>query len=226
MKRFKNILARMCKNERGAALIEFIFVSPFIILLVLGSVELTRYVLIVQKVDKSVYTLADILAQSDPATKLGAANELSAASLNTIFNLYDNMTAPFDAPNRQVAIATSIQRSGANNVIRWQAAGGGTLSDAAVRSIANGRAPAAIGAGVKDTNATFPAPVAALLSTMTNNENMVMMEIFYRYEPFLSEVLEGFGFEIEPAVIARRMYMRPRNGTGELIYLPPTFPVP
>jgi Flp pilus assembly protein TadG len=42
------------KSEEGLALIEFAFAIPVLIILFIGVVELTRYVLIVQKIEKSV----------------------------------------------------------------------------------------------------------------------------------------------------------------------------
>lgn len=216
------------RSQSGAVLIEFVMVAPFLILLLFGSVELTRYVLIIQKFDKSVYAMGDVLSQSAPATSAGASGELNASTLNGILALYDNMMSPFDDPSRQSAIATSLQRdtSSANRIIRWQVAGGGSFSGAGVVAVANGLAPASIGPSVAGDIASFPGnpDVAALTSGMLPDENMIIMETFYLYRPFLANLLEGFGFNIQSALLTRRAYLYPRNGA--LAYLPPTFPVP
>lgn len=225
MNMLRRFLSRLGVSRSGVALIEFAFVSPFLILLVLGSVELTRYVLIVQKVDKAVYALGDVLAQSIPATNPTTPGELDAFRLNGIFALYANLMEPFADASRQVVIAASVQRVAPDNIVRWQAAGGGTLTGAEVLSVVNGLGPAAISpAATHNTNVSASGATTMRMSQMLPNENMVVTEVFYRYEPFLAEVLEGFGFEIEPAILSRRIFMRPRN--GELIHLPPSVPVP
>lgn len=223
----RHFLGRLRLSESGAALIEFALISPFLILLLFGSIELTRYVLIVQKFDKAVYAMGDVLAQSAPATAAGAPGELNTTVLNGIFSYYDNMLSPFDDPARQMAIATSVQRasSGPNRIIRWQAAGGGTFSGGGVSAVANGLAPSAITPAVRNTNATFPGSTDAAFWTagMLPDENMIIVETFYQYEPFLGDMLEEFGFTIKPALLTRRAYLYPRNGS--LVHLPPTFPV-
>ncbi|MBN8544152.1 MAG: pilus assembly protein [Alphaproteobacteria bacterium] len=212
------LFRRFCCHQQGVALIEFVFVLPLILLLVLGGTELTRYVLITQKIDKAGYAIADSVAQSPP----DGAGALSEATLNATLTTYDSLLRPFDNPARQSVIVTSLQRCGVNNRILWQFAGGGTLSNGETTSIVNGLTPAAINASVQNSSATFPAAISSELVTMMNEENMIVAEVFYSYEPFLSDVLDGiFDFAIQPAVQVRRVFLHPRNGT--LNCLPPSF---
>lgn len=209
---------KLYRHNSGVALIEFVFVLPLILLLVLGGAELTRFVLITQKVDKAGYAIADSVAQSAPEGAGSLDETILAATLAT----YDSLLRPFDDAARQSVIVTSTQRCGTDNRILWQFSGGGTLSNGDTVSIVNGLSPGAISVNVQNNNATFPAEIASELVTMLNNENMITVEVFYSYAPFLSEVLQGiFDFSIEPMTQVRRVFLHPRNGT--LNSLPPSF---
>ncbi|MFZ4125613.1 MAG: TadE/TadG family type IV pilus assembly protein [Rickettsiales bacterium] len=213
-----SLFRRFYHHQQGVALIEFVFVLPLVLLLVLGGAELTRYVLITQKIDKAGYAIADAVAQSPP----DGAGALSEATLTATLGTYDSLLRPFEDQARQSVIVTSLQRCGVNNRILWQYAGGGTLSNGETTSIVNGLTPASINASVQNSSATFPASISSELVTMMNDENMIVVEVFFSYEPFLSDVLTGiFDFAIEPATQVRRVFLHPRNGV--LNCLPPSF---
>jgi|GEM_PF-1474063 len=201
---------RFLRHQQGVALIEMVFVMPMLLLLVLGGAELTRYVLISQKIDKAAYALADVISQSAPS----GAGSLTESSVVSTLNMYDSLMRPFDNQARQAAIVTSVQRCSGNNRVLWQAAGGGVMSNGQTLSIVNGLPPSAIGPAVRNTNATFPGSVSSQLVGMLDEENMIVMEVFYSYRPFLADALFGlFEFSVEPTMLIRRAYLHPRNGT-------------
>ncbi len=61
----KNILLRdgwrILKNRKGMAAIEFAVVAPVMLLLILGTVEITRYIMFIQRVDFTATSLVNIL---------------------------------------------------------------------------------------------------------------------------------------------------------------------
>ena len=62
-KHFMKIFRRYRKSERGIAAVEFALVSPILFLLLLGGVEVGRYILVHQKVEKMAYSVSDVVSQ-------------------------------------------------------------------------------------------------------------------------------------------------------------------
>ncbi|MES2984201.1 MAG: TadE/TadG family type IV pilus assembly protein [Pseudomonadota bacterium] len=221
------------RNERGVALIEFAFIFPFLFLLLFGGVEVVRLMLIHQKLEKTGYVVADIVSQYNPATPGNFAGELKESVLRTdVFPIFNRIMSPYEREDAQAIILTSVKKINGSIKIQWQISGGGTLGDDCT-SIVNGATPQQPpDAAVAGTTAAFGAPAAGLLATMPDNENMLVSEVCYRYQPLIQDLLQGVGaaggnlgftFFLEPRVYTKRTYFMPRH--GELIYLPPTFPV-
>ena len=76
--------------------------------------------------------------------------------------------------------------------------------------------------------ASFVGPRAgdinAQIGTMLPDENMLVIETAYRYQPFLQQVLQPFGFSLGQEVFRREHFFAPRFGL--LVHLPPIVPVP
>lgn len=240
------LLTRFVRSHHGVALIEFAIVFPFFFLLLFGGIEVTRLILIQQKLEKAGYVLADVVTQYTPATRTGAAGQVSVAEIrNNVFPQLSRIMNPYANPAQQAAIMTSVEKLNGNLFIRWQIAGAGTLSGCdtqptpvCVRSVVNGLAPASITAAVRGTRPSFPAAesaaIAGYVPTVTNSANFVVSEVFYRYQPILQTLLQGVGgvstkaagfrFFLPTRIYVKRTYFVPRNGA--LLALPPTFPVP
>ncbi len=239
-------IARFLRHERGVALIEFVLVFPLFFLLLFGGVEVARLILIQQKLEKSGYVLADIVTQYNPATAAGAAGEISVGEINAnVFPQITRIMGQYGDPGRQAAIITSVRKLNGVMSVRWQIAGGGTLSGCdnespanCVISEVNGLAPSAITPAVAGLAPSLPAAQADLLAgftpTVTPSGNFIVSEVFYQYQPIFQSLLEGVGmaggtgaggfrFALPPRIYVKRTYFIPRN--GELLDLPPTFPV-
>lgn len=227
MKRFLSNCHTFIRRQEGAALIEFVLVLPLFLMIVLGGAELTRYILINQKMDKAVYALGDVISQSTPTNAQGAIPRSSV--VNTV-NMLGSLMAPFNRANDRSAIITSLQRCPTQNaiVVRWQYAGGGNLSNGSTISVVNSATPASVSAAVWNTAAVIRNDVRQIMTGTANpammpNENMIIAEVFYSYRPFLAPVMQAlFGFRIQARVFTRRAYLRPR--VGDLLCLTPTFP--
>ena len=206
---------------------EFVLISPFILLMLFGGIELTRFMVVVQKVDKAAYALADLTAQSQPATADRASSEISVAQMNgTVFPQLQALMDPYDAATNGAAIVASIRRERDVIRIKWQIAAPGGYTDGETVSGVSGLSPAAVnaaGASLRDRAATFSGDTATDIAGMLGYENMIVSEVFFRYRPILSEVLLRLHlpFTLGETTLVRRIYSRPRN--GNLICLPPTF---
>lgn len=223
----RQFLSRLIRSQQGLALMEFVLVSPFILLVLFGGVELTRFMLVVQKLDKAAYALADLTAQYNPSTAERRAGEISAAEMNaTVFPQMQALLDPYDASTNGSAIISSIRRERTTTLIKWQIATPGGYTDGETISSVSGLSPSAVngaGAGLRDRPATFSGEAATDIAGMLGYENMIVSEVFFRYRPILSEVLTRlyFPFTLGETTLVRRIYTRPRN--GNLICLPPTF---
>lgn len=200
---------------RGAALIEFAFVLPVLTLLLFGAIELSRYILITQKVEKAGYVLGDTLSQYSQA-------ELTIAHLQQVFSQYKTVMSPYDDDSRQRVIFTSVTKDPADHQIKinWQVVGGGQYSDDKVLSIVDNKSADSITptSPAPGTHATWSgnSDITSQLSSMWDGENMIVAEVFYHYTPFitatLNTTLDTDGFTFNAATLVRRTYFHPRDG--------------
>lgn len=200
------------RQSRASSMVEFAIAMPVILLLLVGGLEVTRYILMLQKVDKAAYTIADIITtNNDESFNL---NELQRA-LNTL----DDSLAPLPTNGRATVIATSFQQlvPGDAPLIRWQmsqGAGGGE----AVSEISS--SAAVIGQPVL-RNA--PASLSPRLQAIINgfgglqiSENIIAAEVFYRHTTLLGGAI--FGADLEGMLIQRSAFFNPR--VDNLINIP------
>lgn len=181
-----SVARRMVNNEQGVAAIEFALCVTVLMLFFLGSVELTRYILIVQKLEKTVSMITDVTTQTDPNSA-----PLTASTMQQIFTATSDMMKPYPFGANGLVIVTDVTKTGtANPVINWQYCnGGGTLS-----------ATSAIGTA-KGATATLPAGFS-----MAAGEEVVIGEIFYQFSPITTQ-------EIVPATtVYRTAVFMPRLG--------------
>lgn len=151
---------RIVRDERGIAAVEFALMLPFLILLMLGGFELSRYLLINQKVEKSVYAVADIVSQQTSVTN---------AQLNQIILAASEIMRPHDiGPNGRI-ILSSVYKNGTNApTVQWQFTGGGSLDVASK-------------IGAPGNSATLPGSL-----TLNDKDNVIVAEFYYELSPILS----------------------------------------
>lgn len=168
-------------NESGVAALEFAIALPMVLVLLLGAFEMSRYIIIHQKLEKSAFTVADVVSQSQT---------LTIAQMNQTMQATMQIMRPYDFEQQGVVIVSSVNKTGNNApVIRWQYKGGGTLS--------------------MQSRIGRSGEVAALPNGLTLNDkdNVIISEIFYRYEPFFSH----FGLISDPYIYKVNVF-KPRLG--------------
>ncbi len=74
------VLSRLRTNTGGAAAVEFMLVFPLLILLLLGSVEITRAVIAHKKVQKIAYTVDHLLTKTPAMNRQVVQDTLEASS--------------------------------------------------------------------------------------------------------------------------------------------------
>jgi len=107
------------RNNCGGVMIEFGFAMPILVLLMLGGVELGRYVLLHQKLDRTAMTVSDLVAR---------VQSVSVDEVDTIFTAANLVMAPFDLGGRGRVFVSSVKEDSGSPKVIWQRSGAGTLS--------------------------------------------------------------------------------------------------
>jgi len=156
---FHRLRQAFIEDRQGGVMIEFAFMMPILVFVMLAGVDLVRFAMLQQKLSRAAVTLADVTSQYQ---------SLSVAQVDQIFDAVTYVIAPFPlGPNGQVIIS-SISKTGTNPVVvDWQRFGPGTASAVSNYGVAGG-------------NATLPAGF-----TVNAGESAVVAEVFYDFTPLL-----------------------------------------
>ncbi len=94
----RNLLRRLSSDRRGGLIAEFAAAMPVLVLLLLGGVEVSRFALLNQKMDRLATAMGDLVAQ---------AETLTAAELDQLFLAAEHVASPFDVQAKGRIIITS-----------------------------------------------------------------------------------------------------------------------
>lgn len=158
-------LVALCRNCKGSVLAEFAAFCPIFMLLLLGGIDLSRLVILNQKLDRLATGIGDLVAQADV---------LTSAQMTQIFDVTTHVASPFDFTRNGKVIVTSISLVGGVARVNWQSAGGGSV---AVTS--------RMGVGANAV-ATLPAGL-----TVSGNDTLVVSEVFFTFAPLFDIGLVG-----------------------------------
>ncbi len=151
------------RNDAGVAYLEFALSLPLLIALLLGGVEVTRYILITQKVEKVSVTVSDIVAQE---------STIGTSGLDMLVEAAGEVMRPYSFGNNAYVIISSVKKTGTNApVVSWQYTGGGSW----IKSSQIG--------GVGST-ANLPQDF-----TLRDKENIIVAEVFYQFQPLFSTAI-------------------------------------
>lgn len=159
-----SLLRRFRRDSRGIAMIEFAFALPILITMTFGTVELSRYVLLHQKLDRIAMSIADLTAQSE---------ELAETDVANIFAAISHIGQPFDVTDSGLVILTSVSRSGNEIAVDWQ-------------RFSNGAVVETSRIGQPGQAATLPDGLLLL-----DGDNVIVAEVFYDFAPMLTGSLLG-----------------------------------
>lgn len=151
---------RLKRCERGGAMVELALVLPILVLLLLGTVEATRYALLHLKLETVAGTVADLIARE---------TALTTTSVDAILTIADDLASPFDLRNQGLVVLTSVSPDGKKGTrINWQRSGGGGLT--AVSQVGSGKDSANLPAGF----------------TLDTDETAIVAEVFFKFQPLLA----------------------------------------
>lgn len=111
------ILRKLRHGQEGSFAVELALIMPVLLVLFVGGLELTRYMLINQKVERTAATIADLVSQSEGMSESEMAN---------LFMATEHVMAPFELGAEGTVIVSSISaKDGAPPLINWQRFYGG-----------------------------------------------------------------------------------------------------
>jgi len=153
-------LRRLVTSTRGAAAVEFALILPVLAMMLLGTVELGRYIQVYMKVQTVAGNIGDIMSRPE---------QVAASDLAALFSASQVMMNPFEAgPNLRIIVSGVIVTDPDDPPeVAWQSEGGGSLA------VASGVGGVGEIANVPDGLVTF------------GGEALIVAETVYDYEPWL-----------------------------------------
>lgn len=152
-------LRLLLRDRRGNVLIETAFGMAMLATLFMGGVEVARYALLTQKLDRASMTLGDLLSRNET---------LTLAEINNIMDAIPHIMEPFDFNANGGIVLSAVQRlQGGDATVAWQV----KQSDHLTLSSQIG----ALG-----EVAVLPAAL-----TLNDNENIFVAEVYFDFEPML-----------------------------------------
>lgn len=156
-------LARLLPDRSGAILIEIALLLPLVLLLVLGVVDIGRFVVAVQKIERTAVALAD---------RAGREATLNAANQGAIFSAARYTLSPYSLGTEGTMLLSVLRGQATGNTARveWQ-----------------GRSGAVLASAIGTAGTVVPAPAGI---TMAENDALIVSEIVYRHHfIFLPEAM-------------------------------------
>ena len=144
----------------GIAATEFALALPVLVIMLLGALDLTRFMLFHQKIERISYSTADVVAQ---------AQSVSSTELNNILKAAAQIMLPAPFAAQGVVIISSVYKPpGQPTTIRWQYKGGGSLERTSKVGLTNG-------------TPTLPAGL-----TLNDRDNVIVAETYYMFTPMFA----------------------------------------
>jgi TadE-like protein len=155
--------ARFLGCRAGNVAVEFALAVPVLLLLMLGSAEMARFVILHQKMDRVATTISDLVSR---------AETISESQLADIFLAIGQVATPYDIANLGVVFVSSVTNpDGAGAVVAWQRSGGGSYS-------------ASSQLGAEGDEAVLPAGFE-----VREGETAIISEVYFDFTPFLSDLI-------------------------------------
>lgn len=152
-------LRQLLRDRRGNVLIETAFGMAMLATLFMGGVEVARYALLTQKLDRAAMTLGDLLSRNET---------LTLAEINNIMDSIPHIMEPFDFDGSGGIVLSAVQRlQGGDPTVAWQVKQSDHLTISSQ-------------IGALGEVAVLPAAL-----TLNDNENIFVAEVYFNFEPML-----------------------------------------
>jgi Flp pilus assembly protein TadG len=151
-------------RQRGSIAVEFALLLPVFMLMITGGFELSRYILIDQRVNSTTATIGDLVARLDNTATDALMNDILTSPVQEMY--------PYNFSQNGLIVVSFVNRTNNVNKITWQRRTGNASG---ISKVGSSGGTAALPAGL----------------TLSNNESVVLTEFIYKYTPALySDVVD------------------------------------
>ena len=168
-----SFLARLWRDERGLAFVEFAFAAPILLLLIMGGLELINFSLAHLRVNQIAMTVADNAGR--------VTTGIDEANVYEVFAGAEVIGAPMEFEGNGRIVLSSLQDNGeaggnAGQMINWQRCWGELDVDPAYGTEGTGRDNDDLAEGIgREGNRIMSAPDTAVM----------VVEVTYNYQPIV-----------------------------------------
>ncbi len=97
----RSALSRMWRDSQGAAAIEFAYLAPLLLLMLLGTIEIGRAVSMDRHFSMVTSATGDLVAREE---WLGTSSSDAKANLDSMMNSIEHMMKPYDASSLKLGV--------------------------------------------------------------------------------------------------------------------------
>jgi Flp pilus assembly protein TadG len=154
---------RLVLCRAGNVAVEFALALPVLIMLMLASAELARFVILHQKMDRVATTISDLVSR---------AETISESEMQDIFTAAGEVAYPFDLVDLGMVIVSSVTNpDGDGPIVAWQRSGGGSYSGSSQ-------------VGTEGNEATLTGDFE-----VREGETAIISEVYFDFAPFISDMI-------------------------------------
>ena len=156
----RRLIRQFVGDRQASILVETAILIPILALVLLGGIEVSRYALLQQKLNRTVVAASDLVAQIQ-----GPINE---TQISNLFESADYVMRPFALGDNGNLIVTSVVKdAGTPATVMWQCRRAGAFVPTS-------------DIGVSGGTATLPAGFI-----LRDGESMIYAEVVMNFEPFI-----------------------------------------
>ncbi len=195
----QRLLGRFARCPRGVAAVEFGYIAPLMLLMLLGALEFSRAITIDRRVTQVASSTADLIARQTTVT---------TTDLNGFMQIIAQLLAPYDS---------DILKLTASQVY---IPAGGTAADTKIcwsynRSVTISGNPTDKGVATYTNNQAYSTLPTGLIAA---GESVIMVEVEYDYSPFVKNLLgvswASWNYMQSVATLKETFYLKPRLSTS------------
>ena len=216
--------ARLLRDRRGVAAVEFAMILPVMLLLYIGIIDVSRGVIASRKLNLLSRTISDLVSQQ-PTT-----NAVPIATLSNIFTAAAAIMQPYGSTGLTMTVSAVDIRVKSDNktccdaVVHWTYTQGGQLRPCGAAAGASGGTTL-----TQVPNGTKPAVSNIPSSVITANQSagynyvggqtsyIIITDATYTYKPIFSQAVAWFS-----QGMAKTTYMVPRSPSGAVTIANPS----
>ena len=189
--KMRRVLKRFHTNVAGAALIEFAFLAPLMLIITFGTFEVGRSIVVHKRFQRAAAMVGDLVAREQ---QLGTNTTEAKAALNGIVTAAERVMAPYDSTAFRVGIMSvrSATNNANNTTVTWS------------------YSPAKHNLSVAQCPQTKALPSTGMIET---NSHAIIVEAEYLYTPIFTDLITWLvPFNWENRVFKDTVTNAPRNG--------------